>query len=98
MQVSLGVMLLNIVEDMPKFSVSSMPGKRGSFSGVPVLGMCPGIRYAVHTHEYCRHILRNIGRYSRRGHVHIADIPANGQNGVEGQSMRRAHQCECPLI
>jgi len=33
-----GVMLLNIVAEMPKFSLSIVEGKRGSFSGVPLLG------------------------------------------------------------
>lgn len=36
--VSLGVMLLNIVAEMPKFSFGAVEGKRGSFSGVPLLG------------------------------------------------------------
>lgn len=36
---SMGVLLLNVVDDMPKFSMFSTPGKRGSFSDVPLLGM-----------------------------------------------------------
>lgn len=35
---SMGVLLLNVVNDMPKFSMTSEPGKRGSFSDVPLLG------------------------------------------------------------
>lgn len=37
---SMGVMLLNIVSEMPKFSLNMVEGKRGSFSGVPLLGSC----------------------------------------------------------
>jgi hypothetical protein len=37
---SMGVMLLNIVDEMPKFSLKSIPGQRGSFSDVPLLGAC----------------------------------------------------------
>lgn len=36
--ISLGVMLLNIVSDMPKFSIGAVEGNRGSFSGIPLLG------------------------------------------------------------
>lgn len=36
---SMGVMLLMVVEDMPKFSFASIPGQRGSFSDVPILGI-----------------------------------------------------------
>lgn len=35
---SMGVLLLNVVDDMPKFGMFSIPGKRGSFSDVPLLG------------------------------------------------------------
>ncbi len=35
---SMGVMLLMVVEEMPKFSLASVPGQRGSFSDVPILG------------------------------------------------------------
>lgn len=35
---SMGVLLLNVVDNMPKFSMVSQPGRRGSFSDVPLLG------------------------------------------------------------
>lgn len=35
---SMGVMLLMLVDDMPKFARESIPGQRGSFSDVPLLG------------------------------------------------------------
>lgn len=31
-------MLLMVVDDMPKFALASLPGQRGSFSDVPLLG------------------------------------------------------------
>ena len=36
--VSFGVMLLNIVSEMPKFGWGTVEGNFGSFSGVPLLG------------------------------------------------------------
>uniref|UniRef100_A0A915K6H4 Neurotransmitter-gated ion-channel ligand-binding domain-containing protein n=1 Tax=Romanomermis culicivorax TaxID=13658 RepID=A0A915K6H4_ROMCU len=35
---SMGVLLLNVVNDMPKFSMVSVAGNRGSFSDAPILG------------------------------------------------------------
>lgn len=34
----MGVLLLTIVDDLPKFALSIQEGQRGSFSGVPLLG------------------------------------------------------------
>uniref|UniRef100_A0A914XAI1 Neurotransmitter-gated ion-channel transmembrane domain-containing protein n=1 Tax=Plectus sambesii TaxID=2011161 RepID=A0A914XAI1_9BILA len=36
---SMAVMLLMLVDEMPKFARESIPGQRGSFSDVPLLGM-----------------------------------------------------------
>lgn len=35
---SMSMILLAIVEDMPKFSISSSRKGRGSFSGIPLIG------------------------------------------------------------
>lgn len=37
---SMSMILLAIVEDMPKFSISSSRKGRGSFSGIPLIGKC----------------------------------------------------------
>lgn len=36
---SMSMILLAIVEDMPKFSISSSRKGRGSFSGIPLIGL-----------------------------------------------------------
>ncbi|KRY30972.1 Neuronal acetylcholine receptor subunit alpha-10 [Trichinella spiralis] len=36
---SMSIVLLTVVTDMPKFGLEAVPGKKGSFSGVPLMGL-----------------------------------------------------------
>ncbi|VDP14955.1 unnamed protein product [Soboliphyme baturini] len=35
---SMSILLLTVVTEMPKFALEAVPGKKGSFSGVPLIG------------------------------------------------------------